>query len=163
MRKIVLSFLLLTALFLFAGNQLEIKELSGSLVKAAEGWKITSGENEILVYFGQDEQLANKNIELKEVDKISVKYAVIDNKNTVISYMIGEDKILLRDAEGNWIETKKGGYKVDATNCIGCNLCPRSCPVNAITMVKGKAVIDSEKCIDCGLCVDSCPVGAISK
>jgi len=162
-KKNIVLFFLFLAVILFAGNKLEIKELTGSLVKVAEGWKIKSEAKEDSIYFGTEEQLASKNIELKEVDKISVKYALIDDKNTILSYVIGENEIVLRDSEGNWIESKKGSYKVDAASCIGCNLCPRSCPVNAITMVKGKAIIDADKCIDCGLCEDSCPVGAISK
>ena len=78
-------FFLFLAVILFAGNKLEIKELTGSLVKVAEGWKIKSEAKEDSIYFGTEEQLASKNIELKEVDKISVKYALIDDKNTILS------------------------------------------------------------------------------
>ena len=47
--------------------------------------------------------------------------------------------------------------KVCDNGCIGCSLCAKSCPKEAITMVNNLAVIDYEKCIGCGICVDACP------
>ena len=47
-------------------------------------------------------------------------------------------------------------------NCIGCMICSRSCPVQAIAFDPwNQAQIDQEKCIRCGVCRTNCPENAI--
>lgn len=45
--------------------------------------------------------------------------------------------------------------------CIGCKLCEKACPKDAIHVENNLANIDTEKCINCGICVSKCPTGAI--
>lgn len=53
------------------------------------------------------------------------------------------------------------GIEVIAEKCVGCELCIKACPYDAIYM-KGKlAVIDMNKCTLCGACVEPCKFDAI--
>ncbi|MBT7902571.1 4Fe-4S dicluster domain-containing protein [Candidatus Woesearchaeota archaeon] len=48
---------------------------------------------------------------------------------------------------------------VNAPDCIGCGICVKKCPVDAMKMDKKKkvVVIDEKSCIGCGVCTRFCP------
>jgi len=48
--------------------------------------------------------------------------------------------------------------------CIGCTVCSKVCPTNAISgEVKKTHVIDQSKCVKCGACIEKCRFSAIVK
>ena len=54
-------------------------------------------------------------------------------------------------------------FRIDPQLCVGCTLCSRNCPVDAIIGERKEAhFIDTTKCIKCGTCKDKCKFNAIS-
>jgi len=62
-------------------------------------------------------------------------------------------------------------YVIDRDKCIGCGMCSRACPADAISKTdyiapgrkKPALAIDTQKCVKCGACLATCKFGAISK
>ena len=55
-------------------------------------------------------------------------------------------------------------YTIIAEKCIGCTVCLKNCPTNAITgAVKTPHVIEQSKCVKCDVCFEKCKFGAIEK
>lgn len=63
--------------------------------------------------------------------------------------------------------------KWDLDKCVGCQICPITCPKGALTHIpavlengrivkKASVDVDEKKCVNCGICVVSCPMHAIT-
>lgn len=59
--------------------------------------------------------------------------------------------------------TEKGPVTMKAceVGCIGCTLCAKNCPNEAVTIENFNAHIDQDKCVGCGICASKCPKKAI--
>ena len=47
--------------------------------------------------------------------------------------------------------------------CIGCQICKKNCPSEAVEVVDFNATIDYDKCAGCGVCMEKCPRKSIVK
>jgi formate hydrogenlyase subunit 6/NADH:ubiquinone oxidoreductase subunit I len=53
--------------------------------------------------------------------------------------------------------------QIDSARCIGCELCVKLCPTNALGLVNDiAAVTAAERCTYTGICQEICPTEAIS-
>lgn len=74
--------------------------------------------------------------------------------------ILGREFIELNEECG--IERPRPVARIDPKQCIGCTLCIKACPVDAIVgAAKQLHVIIEDRCTGCDLCIPPCPVDCI--
>jgi Na+-translocating ferredoxin:NAD+ oxidoreductase subunit B len=78
-----------------------------------------------------------------------------------LAALLGRDAKPLNPANG--VEGARRVAVIDESSCIGCTLCIRACPVDAIVgAAKLMHTVVTDLCSGCDLCVAPCPVDCIA-
>jgi len=168
---ILLLLILAVAVNIFSqDNKTEL--FSGKLKSIGGEWYINTGEDFFKLNLAPEDFLSENKIILESKSEIIIHGKLAEEEIIAYKLIYNEQTLEMRTDNGKtlWKEEGKGHYVVNPKKCIGCRLCVKPCPTDAITMVKGRAVIDADKCIACGICADGdgknfkgCPTSAIDK
>jgi electron transport complex protein RnfB len=78
-----------------------------------------------------------------------------------LAALLGRDALPLDSSRGSASMTRVA--LIDEPECIGCNLCARACPVDAIVGVpQAMHTVIAAHCTGCELCLAPCPVDCIA-
>jgi Na+-translocating ferredoxin:NAD+ oxidoreductase subunit B len=78
-----------------------------------------------------------------------------------LAALLGRDPLPLDASRGN--ASLQRVARIDEAACIGCNLCARACPVDAIVGIpQALHAVLATHCTGCELCLAPCPVDCIA-
>ena len=70
-------------------------------------------------------------------------------------------RVLALPAKASYEQARRTSHLHVSSACIGCGLCAKGCPIQAIEMRDGRPVWVKEKCVMCLRCLHRCPAFAI--
>ncbi len=110
-------------------------------------------------------KLSKLSIQIKEASLCGLGQTAPNPVQTTIRYYLDEYKAHIEDKKCPAGECEAlVDFIIIEDKCVGCTLCARNCPVDAIIgKVKEVHIIDQEKCVKCGKCITSCNFDAVVK
>jgi ferredoxin len=143
--------------------------LTGILSVQDDVYSLQTDSIKVELLTAPEEYLEDHGADLQDQDTLTVTGYNTCCQMLVSSIQEGKRTAIIRSQLGTpyIISNDQKTYAANPAICIGCGLCPKNCPANAITMIKSKAVTDETKCISCGICekgngktFKGCPVKA---
>jgi len=122
--------------------------------------RITEGKGEE----GDIEKLEELSYQIKDNSLCGLGQTAPNPVLTTIKYFRDEYEAHIRDKKcPAMVCTNLLTYEVDETNCTGCTVCAKNCPVDAISGARKELHhIDQDICIKCGICYTKCKFEAIN-
>ena len=139
-----------------------LKDLEKILMKKGiilqASFEVKMVDNYVVAYDVAGKEKQDAICKKAEIKIEEIVHEIMYKKQTKVTDLIGTTiKPIVHSFYKN-TDHRKNFYATE--NCIGCGLCEKECPCQAITLENGKPVW-KENCSFCLKCIHSCPVRAL--
>lgn len=117
-------------------------------------------DNYVMMYNPASEEKAEQVLREAETDLLVAATNVAQRTNPGIGHTMLDTVMTAGMQTAYRMMRKTASFKVENA-CIGCGLCEKICPVQAIEMYDYKPVWKKAECAHCTACINRCPAKAI--